>query len=399
MLPAILIVVIGLLLIERRKVGKSRQELEQSKRFSQRVAETLPSVLFVYDLAEQRNIYVNHQSSAVLGYTDEEVIRLGDKFLLQTMHPDDLARLPSLAAEYLGRKDGEVFEHIFRLRHKNGEWRWIHRCATIFARAADGRPRQIVGTATDITKLKIAEEELRSLSLRLLNIQDEERGRIARELHDGTAQDLFVLTMCIAGLQRRNDLPPAAVTALEECKKICDGSLQEVRTLSYLLHPPVLDDKGLAGALQTFVDGFSRRSGIEIDLKIADGVGRLLPAIERDLFRVVQEGLANIARHSGSRRAIVAIEQSGHVVALTIKDFGRGMPPSSQSEGGVGITSMRERLRHVGGSFEIQSSGEGTTLIATVPLSRENTAETSVGALRDAQARQRAAADNEFGVR
>src|SRR5215831_7772309 len=110
MLPAILIVVIGLLLIERRKVGKSRQELEQSRRFTQRIAETLPSVLFVYNLVEQRNIYVNHQSSAVLGYTDEEVLRMGDTFLQQTLHPEDLARLPSLAAEYLERKDGEVFE-------------------------------------------------------------------------------------------------------------------------------------------------------------------------------------------------------------------------------------------------------------------------------------------------
>lgn len=377
MLPAILIVVIGLLLIERRKVGKSRQELEQSRRFTQRVAETLPSVLFVYDLIERRNIYVNHQSAAVLGYADEEVIRMGDRFLEQTMHPEDLARLPRLAAEYLGRKDGEVFEHIFRFKHKNGEWRWIHRCATVFARGGDGHPRQIVGTATDITKLKVAEEELRSLSLRLLNIQDEERGRIARELHDGTAQNLFVLTMCIAGLQRRDDLPPAAVSALEECKKICDGSLQEVRTLSYLLHPPVLDKNGLVGALQTFVAGFSSRSGIQIDLQIAEGVGRLLPAVERDLFRVVQEGLANIARHSGSSTAVVAIEQSDHVVTLKISDFGKGMPPSIQPAGGVGIISMRERLRHVGGSFEIQANGEGTTLLATVP----------VGPLGEAQAR------------
>jgi PAS domain S-box-containing protein len=342
--------------------------LEENRRFTQRVAETLPSVLFVYDVVEQRNIYVNHQSSVVLGYTDEEVIRMGDRFLQQTMHPDDLARLPSLAAEYLERKDGEVFEHFFRLRHKNGEWRWIHRCATIFARSADGRPRQIVGTATDITKLKTAEEELRLLSLRLLNIQDEERGRIARELHDGTAQDLFALSLCIAGLQRRNDLPAAVVTALDECKRTVDGSLQEVRTLSYLLHPPVLDQRGLAGALQSFIDGFSRRSGIQIELNIADGFDRLLPAIERDLFRVVQEGLANIARHSGSRTAAVVLEQNMGTTVLRIRDFGNGMPSSARPAGGVGITSMRERLRHVGGSLEIQSNGDGTTLIATVPV-------------------------------
>jgi PAS domain S-box-containing protein len=372
--PAILIAVIALLLIERRKVGRSKKLLEENKRFTQKVAETIPSVLFVYDLEEQRNIYVNHQSSKVLGYTDEEVLRMGDRFLKETMHPEDLARLPQLAAEYLERKDGEVFEHVFRLRHKDGEWRWIHRCATVFARGADGRPKQLVGTATDITEQKITEEQLRLLSLRLLNIQDEERGSIARELHDGTAQNLFALSLSLQNLQQQSDLDAPVRSALEECKRICDQSLQELRTISYVLHPPMFDQSGLVGALQTFVSGFSRRSGVQVELKIEDGVRRLLPAIERDLLRVVQEGLANVARHSGSRTAFVGMEQNTDAVIVQIRDSGKGIPAKRQFREGLGITSMRERLRQVGGRLDIQSSPEGTRLTAAVPLRSENVA-------------------------
>ena len=373
MLPAFLTLVIALLLFERRRAGQSRKALEENKRFTEQVAETLPSILFVYDLAQNRNVYVNHQSFAVLGYTDDEVLRMGDQFLAKTMHPEDLARLPALATEYVGRKDGEVFEHIFRLRHRNGEWRWIHRCATVFARSSDGTPKQIVGTATDITKLKVVEQELRSLSIRLLNIQDDERRRIARELHDGTAQDLYGLSLSIASLKRRSDLPPEILNTLDECRQICDSSLQEVRTLSYLLHPPTFNQSGLAGALETFVEGFSRRSGIPVELKIANPVDPLLPAVERDLFRVVQEGLANVARHSASDRAIVSMEENADWVSVIVQDFGKGMPEAFAD--GVGLASMRERLRHLGGRLEIQSGAGGTTLKASVPRRFDQTGE------------------------
>jgi PAS domain S-box-containing protein len=353
--------------------------LDESRRFTQRIAETIPSVLFVYDLEQRRNIYVNRQSASVLGYTDEEVLSMGDRFLMQTMHPDDLARLSSLGTEYSQSKDGDVFEHVFRFRHKSGEWRWIHRYATIFARTPDGRPKQILGTGTDITSLKRAEEDLRSLSSQLLNIQDEERRRIARELHDGTAQNLFAVSMSLASLRKRSGLPKFAQDMLDECSRMCDESLKELRTISYLLHPPMLDHTGLADAVKWFVEGFTRRSGIQVELEIAQGIGRLVPAIERDLFRIVQEGLANVSRHSGSTKAIVRMEQRGDELVLLIRDFGKGMSASAAevSEGadhrGVGITGMRERLRHVGGHLDIHSTSQGTSLIATVPVRLDST--------------------------
>ncbi len=186
---------------------RAANDLEQSRYFVQRLAETIPNVLFLYDLTEQRNVYVNERSANVLGYTAQEVMEMGSRFVPSTMHPDDLAKLPRLADAYARGKDGDIFEDLFRFRHKNGEWRWISRCATVFARDAEGRPTQVLGSAADVTALKTAEEELRSLSARLRNTQDEERRRIARELHDGVAQCLFGISAFLATLRRSVAVP------------------------------------------------------------------------------------------------------------------------------------------------------------------------------------------------
>src|SRR5262249_37300341 len=156
--------------LERRR---AEADLKESRRFMQRIAETTPNVLFVYDLIEHRSIYTNERSTDVIGYTPKEIEEMGQGFIPGLMHPEDLAKLPSLGKDYAGRNDGEVFEHVFRMRHKNGQWRWVHRSATVFNRTADGRPRQILGAVTDITTFKRAERELQELSARLLKIQDQ----------------------------------------------------------------------------------------------------------------------------------------------------------------------------------------------------------------------------------
>src|SRR5262249_20607260 len=158
---------------------RTEMDLEESRRFAQRIAETSLNVLFVYDLVERRNVYANRRSIDIIGYTPEEIEEMGEAFIHTLLHPEDLAQLPALGKEYATKKDGEVFESVFRMRHKNGQWRWVHRCATIFNRMPDGRPKQILGSVTDITEYKHAEQELRALSARLLGVQDEERRRIA----------------------------------------------------------------------------------------------------------------------------------------------------------------------------------------------------------------------------
>jgi PAS domain S-box-containing protein len=352
-------------------------DLEKSNRFFQQLGMTIPGVLFVYDLVEKRNLYVNQAGSRMLGYTAEEFLTMGDRFLETTLHPEDLARLPALAEEYARATEGEVFTHLFRMRHKSGEWRWVHRTATVFAWAPDGRPHQLVGTSVDVTELKAAEEELRTLPARLLNAQDQERRRIARELHDTTAQNLTGLGMNLKRLERAG-VSPEAAQILADCRTLCDTSLQEIRTLSYLLHPPMLDEVGLVSALRWYVDGLETRSGLRVTLDAPPETERLPAALERDLFAVVQEAILNVVRHSGSDTAEVRLERQAAHIVLQIRDHGRGVSrvPSPENIGdrafvGVGIPSMRERLRQNGGGLEILSNDQGTTLVATVPLQAE----------------------------
>ena len=351
-------------------------DLENSNRFFQKLAKTMPGVLFVYDLIEKRILYVNPGAWEALGYSDDDFRKMGDAFLDMTIHPEDQPSLNALAEEYANAADGDVFSHVFRMRHKNGEWRWVHRKFTVFTWTPDGRPQQMVGTAIDVTETRTAEEEIRKLPGRLLHAQDQERRRIARELHDTTAQNMTAISLNLARLER-DGLPAAAAQILADCQTLCGASLREIRTLSYLLHPPMLDEVGFESAVRWFVGGLESRSGLRVTLDALPGMERLPAVLERDLFFVVQEALMNVVRHSGSETAEVRLERQAAQVILKIRDNGRGMlgakpqPPNDWAFVGVGIPSMRERLRQNGGGLEILSNDQGTTIIATVSLQEE----------------------------
>jgi len=352
---------------------RAEAQLEESRRFARRVEETTPNVLFVYDMIEGRNIYANERSVDVIGYTPKEIQDMGINFISQLLHPDDIAVLPQLAAEYAKRADGEVFEHIFRMRHKDGQWRWVQRVATIFSRTPDGRPQQILGSVMDITRFKQAERNLQELSARLLNVQDEERRRIARELHDVTGQNLALISFNLTTLQQSDSLDSAVRTLLSECQRLCEDSQKDVRTLSYLLHPPMLDPLGLVRTLEWYIDGLRKRTRMDIVLEVPHDIGRLPIELETDLFRVIQEGLTNVIRHSGSEIAIIRLAKKENSVLVQIEDRGRGLKieaaEQSESTGfGVGIPSMRERLRQHAATLEISSGIQGTTLTVLVPV-------------------------------
>ena len=364
-----------------RDVTSHRQatlDLEKSNRFFQKLAKTMPGVLFVYDLIENRILYVNQGGWEALGYTEDDFLKMGDAFLEMTLHPEDRPRLQALAQEYVKAADGDVFAQLFRMKHKSGQWRWVHRKFTVFTWTPDGRPQQLVGTAIDVTETRTAEEELRKLPARLLHAQDQERRRIARELHDTTAQNMSAISMNLARLER-DGLPPAAARIIADCQALCDASLREIRTLSYLLHPPMLDEVGLESAVRWFVGGIESRSGLRVTVEAPPAMERLPAALERDLFFVVQEALLNVVRHSGSDTAEVRLERQATQVILRIRDEGRGMSGTRPHQRGdwafvgVGIPSMRERLRQNGGGLEIVSNQQGTTVIAAVPLHAERT--------------------------
>jgi signal transduction histidine kinase len=237
-----------------------------------------------------------------------------------------------------------------------------------------GRVIAVASIARDVSERKRAEQELQRLTAHLLNLQDEERRRLARELHDVTAQNLFMINMNLSRLQGGRVDPLEEGDVLGECRKLCDQSLQEIRTLSYLLHPPMLDEAGLVGAIRWYVNGYVKRSGIHIEVLAVNEIGRLASEVETALFRIVQECLTNVRRHSGSSSADIRLQKEEDEVILQIRDHGRGMPKIdlTESDGsvspGVGIPGMRQRLRQLGGILEIESSDRGIVVTATVPI-------------------------------
>jgi PAS domain S-box-containing protein len=226
-------------------------------------------------------------------------------------------------------------------------------------------------------ELTAVRDSLRDLSARLLQVRDEERRRIARELHDSVGQLLAALSMNLAALNREPQrLPPDVARTAEESIALLDQANREIRTISHLLHPPLLDEVGLDSTLRWYVDGFIQRSGILVDLQIFTGAGRLSAEIELAVFRLVQECLSNIHRHSGSKTASIRIQSQDGWLSLEIKDSGKGIPLEMQAgwdgQFGVGIRGMRERLRLLGGRLEIESSSDGMTVRAILPEARQS---------------------------
>jgi PAS domain S-box-containing protein len=232
------------------------------------------------------------------------------------------------------------------------------------------------GFAIDLTERKKAELDLKKLTARLFRLQDEERRRIARELHDTTAQNLSALMINLACLKQPDSTRELQFDeVVEETIALGEQVLHEIRTLSYLLHPPSLDELGLASALEWYVDGFVKRTGIKVSLSLPENGERMSPDVENSLFRVVQESLTNIRKHSGSAEASIVLITESDCHILTIRDFGCGIiNPETQGSCietlGVGIPGMRERLRQLGGHLAIDSNGHGTSIIATVPRKR-----------------------------
>jgi len=223
-------------------------------------------------------------------------------------------------------------------------------------------------------ELDAANQELRGLAARLMQSQDDERRRIARELHDSIGQTLAALNMNlttvvadIEKLARTGKKASDSLALVEEVSK-------EVRTVSYLLHPPLLDEAGLASALRWYAEGFSERSKIQVDLDIPEGFGRFPQELETAIFRTVQECLTNIHRHSGSPIAKIHLAHTEGEIRLKVEDRGVGIPAEKLDEAtspgtlGVGVRGMRERVRQLGGSLDIQSDGSGTTVAARMPV-------------------------------
>jgi len=304
------------------------------------------------------------------------------------VHPDDRSRcLSTYRAALQARRD---FTMEYRVRRHDGEYRWLVDTG-VPRYSPDGTFLGYIGSAIDITEHRRAEEQLNHLSAQLLRTQDSERQRIARELHDSTVQTISAVKLNLGMLRRHLGSDGASggkfASVLDEGEELMDQAATELRTLSYLLHPPMLDDIGLAAAISWYVEGFARRSGLHIQLEAPTDLGRLPAQVETSLYRIVQEALSNVHLHSGSKSARIRLSQRANAVWLRIQDRGKGMPAAIAQDGeggnrgalasasaagapelGVGIAGMRQRLRQLGGRLEIRSTSHGTTITAVVPL-------------------------------
>jgi PAS domain S-box-containing protein len=306
--------------------------------------------------------YWNQGAERLYGWTMSEALGHSPAELLRSEYP-----IPLQEIEAQDTWEGE-------LRHvKRDGTRIVVASRWTTLRDANGKPVGWLEINTDITARKRAEQAARSLSGRILTLQDDERRRIARGLHDSLGQYLIALKMNLDLLARGDD-EQARLAA--ECSAMAETCLTETRTVSHLLHPPLLDEAGFGSAARWFVDGFAQRSGIKVTLSLPPSVLRLRQEAEIALFRALQEGLTNVHRHSESSAVDIGFSIQGNDVRLEIQDNGRGIPRKtlkrlmeSAGETGVGIAGMRERLRDLSGSVEIESDSNGTLLRVSIPMS------------------------------
>ena len=275
------------------------------------------------------------------------------------------------------RTGGPVTE-VVTARRRDGSQVWLAINAAPLPACDDGKPQGVVASFADITQVRQAGQALRELTARLLRLRDDEQRRVARQLHDGAAQTLSAATLNLAVvIQSAARLSQPASRALREARALVEQASREVRSLAHLLHPPNLDEAGLASALQWLCTALTARGGIHVRLSSPRSLGRLPRQIEADAFRIVQECLSNVLRHSGARAAAVRVERTRARLRLEVSDRGGGMPSRllsavrrGDTRSGIGIASMRERALLLGGTFEIDAGAWGTRVRVSVPLRR-----------------------------
>jgi len=344
-------------------VKERTQELEQNTAqlaYQARLLDLANDAIFIRNAADKIS-YWNEGAERLYGWASEEVLNRSVHEILRTEFP-----VPLLEILETDRWEGE-------LRHttKYGSQITVSSRWTTL-RDRNGKSEGWLEINTDITARKRAEEAARRLSGRILSLQDDERRRIARGLHDSLGQYLAALKMNLDVFRTSKD---DKAKLASDCAEIVDKCLNETRTISHLLHPPLLDEAGFDSAARWYVDGFSQRSGIKVNLNLPQKLSRMHRDVEVALFRAVQECLTNVHRHSGSSVVDVRLSLSAKQIRLEIKDDGRGIPQErlrslnqGAADAGVGLAGMRERIREFGGSLEIRSERAGVTVIVRIPI-------------------------------
>ncbi|MBZ5532653.1 MAG: PAS domain S-box protein [Acidobacteriia bacterium] len=403
---SLLLMVIAQIVDKLRLEVAERRRVEQSLRTSQArfagILEISAEAVVSADVNQRITLY-NQSAEKIFGYTAEEALGQSMDILIperfRAMHHKHVAQFAESAKQsllmskrrqvYGVRKDGTEFPMAASVSRLDvaGDRTFTIICSDVtqevraaeeLRRAHDELELRVRERTADlqesnqslqseILERKHAEEEVQELSRRMMRVQEEERRNLARELHDGATQNLVALNLNMARMQEASAAVPAIQTAIEESQRLVDDCTNELRTISYLLHPPLLEELGLSRTLRGYVEGFSRRSGIAVTLTTQGELDQLGFDVELAVFRIVQEALSNVHRHSHSATATILLSRQDSMLNLEIADQGRGLPPG-KANAGVGIAAMRERMRLLKGRLEIKTGRGGTTILATLPL-------------------------------
>ena len=344
---------------------RANELIRQERDRAQSYLDVADVILLALDL-QGRITLINRKGCAVLGWQERELL---GRDWIETCLPALIRDQLRTCFRNLLAGDFTYIENPVLTR--SGEERMIAWRNSLL-RDGDGAVIGTLSSGEDVTERKQAESALRHLSGRLLQAQDEERRKLARELHDGVGTYISGLSLALGKIRTLlNEKNPEHQKVVTECRDLIQAAAGEIRAISYLLHPPTIEDIGLASALDWLVRGFSSRSSIGISLQLAPNLGRFKREIELTIFRVTQEALNNVYRHSGSSTAAVRLFQESNEIVLEITDCGRGLPPrgaGSEPDFTVGISGMRERVQELGGTFSIESiPGEGCTVRAALP--------------------------------
>jgi signal transduction histidine kinase len=317
------------------------------------------------------------------------------------LHPEDKDR--SLSEWMRCVESGEAYESEYRIRGADQQYRWF-RARAVPLRDPAGNILKWYGTCSDIHDSKMLEQsirnsavelermvdlrtvELRRLSGRLMTMQDEERRRIAREIHDGLGQELAAAKMILDGVLSKSS-SPAMRQASGDASQLVDRAIQQVRTISHLLHPPLLDEVGLVSALRWYLEGLSERSGIDIRLEVEPpDLSRLRSELETAIFRIIQEALTNMFRHSGARNGSISLNENNGRITVTVRDDGKGIEEQviqlRPESVGVGIGGMRQRVTELGGSLRLANANPGTIVEVVIPSRRTGELRVPIPSLR-----------------
>jgi PAS domain S-box-containing protein len=333
--------------------------------------------VFERDVKAHRPVWVNDRMYEIFERTRADGPLSNEQFVKDYLHPDD-ARAFEAALNNAART-GDNFHTICRIRLTGGRERWLQVDGK-YELTDTGEPSRLVGVVADITERKTLEYEAEELSERLMTLQEEERQRIAQELHDSTVQHLVAANLNLMSLRSKAGSGSHEVGLWDEVEASMQEAMKELRTFSYLMHPPALHADGLRSTIRQYVNGYADRSGISVKFKSSPKVDKVPFRMQRALLRIVQEALANVHRHASASHVAIDLRRIAGRLYLTITDNGRGAKGKSEDgrhepfRPGVGIRGIRARVRQFGGDLKIQTGPRGTRIHAVVSLHQAPTA-------------------------